>query len=95
MRYPNAYRGVKMIFIALLISLGLSVLTYLPYLILAVLGRAYGFLYGSGYRIFSYANMLLSLGYLALMLVGALQAGRDEPMFKAAAISGRDLAPSF
>ena len=86
MRYPHAYRGVKKIFIALLISLGLSVLTYLPRLILAVLGRDYGFLYGSGYRIFSYVNMVLSFGYLALMLVGALQAGRDEPLFKAAAI---------
>ena len=86
LRYPNAYRGVKKIFIALLISLGLSVLTYLPYLILAALGRAYGVLYSSGYRIFSYVNMVLSFGYLALMLVGALQAGRDEPLFKAAVI---------
>ena len=85
MRYPNAYRGVKKIFIALLISFGLDILSMLIILIINAVG-VYDFYSGIPYKIFDFASIFALYLFYILMLLGVLEAGRDERIFRSACV---------
>lgn len=83
MRYPNAYRGVKKIFIGLLILTGMSILS------IWIASKIDVYVYDSSYhrilsKIFDYSSFFVKCLCYVLLLLGVLQAGRDEPAFRPA-----------
>lgn len=83
MQYPNAYRGVSKIFIALLISFGMSVLAELISVISIAVG-VYDYYTSVFYKIFDGISVCIFCLFYVLLILGVLQAGRDEPSFRSA-----------
>lgn len=81
MRYPNAIRGLRLLLISQCIRLGLALLQALLSLVLSLMNVRYVF-----YQVYSWIFSFFSLAPLVLMLLGILQARRDEEAFRPALV---------